>query len=219
MANHEKDAPSEKREEERHSKDMTDLDSHRAVVDRSQLPDDFPTTLLPPAFWEQLGRVVGTFGALEEVLGKAIFVLTGTRRYEDSEAQQAVKAWKKTLEHALKDPLGPLIDSFGRAVRHHPEASIENIDELLIELREASKLRNALCHGSWQPPDELGRSKPLFVDKDLRVFDTAVDVSFLKQTQRDAAELMCEVINTVTSMGIQFPGFDGPCRVGSEGRK
>jgi hypothetical protein len=88
--------------------------------------------------------------------------------------------------------------------------TIENLDELLDALRTASKLRNVLCHGSWQSPDELGRSKPLFVDKQLRVFNTAVDVPFLRQTQRHVAELLCEVMSVVTHMGLQFPGTDGP---------
>lgn len=193
---------------------MTDSGSGRTIVDKTRLPDTFPTHLLSAAFWEQLGRVVGTFGALEEVLGKAVFALTGTRRYAEAEAQQVLEVWGKMLEHALKDPLGPLIESFEKAVREHPEATLQNPDDLLAALREASKVRNALCHGSWQSPDELGRSKPLFVDKQLNVFDTAVDIPFLQQTQRHAAELMCEVINTVTHMGIQFPGSRSSDRPG-----
>ncbi|MGK2935245.1 MAG: hypothetical protein ACSLFE_08420 [Gemmatimonadaceae bacterium] len=180
------------------------------MIDKTRLPYAFPTQLLAASFWEQLGRVVGTFGALEEVLGKAIFALTGTRRIEEAETPQALEVWGKTLEGALTDPLGLLIESFGKAVREHPDATLEDVDDLLAALRAASKLRNALCHGSWQSPDEHGGSKPLFVDKKLNVFDTAVDVPFLKETQRHAADLMCEVISTVTHMGIQFPGSDGP---------
>lgn len=189
---------------------MTDAKRSRAIVDKDSLPDGFPTHLLPAAFWEQVGRVVGTFGALEEVLGKAIFALTGTRLYEESEAQHALAAWEKTLQHALKDTLRPLIDSFEKAVWEHPESTIVNLDDLLAALREASRLRNVICHGSWQGPDGLGRSKPLFVDTRLAVFDTAVDVRFLQQTQRHVAELVAEVISVITHMGIRFPGSDGP---------
>jgi len=95
-------------------------------------------------------------------------------------------------------------------VRAHPEATIENLDDLLTALRQASQMRNALCHGSWQPPDHLGRSKPLFVNKKMLVFDSLVDEAFLRQTQKHAAELVCEVMSTVTHMGYQFPGSDGP---------
>lgn len=190
---------------------MTDATRIRAIVDKDTLPCGFPTHRLPATFWEQLGRVVGTFGALEEVLGKAIFALTGTRRHEESEAPQALAVWEKTLHHALTDTLRPLIASFGKTVRDHPDATIANLDDLLAALREASELRNVLCHGSWQAPDDHGRSKPLFVDRHhLAVFDTAVDVPFLQQTQRHVAELVTEVISVVTHMGIQFPGSDGP---------
>lgn len=187
---------------------MTDTRS-RAVVDKGKLPDGFPTHLLPAGFWEQLGRAVGTFGALEEVLGKAVFALTGTRRCEESEAPQALATWEKTLQQSLTDTLRPLIDSFERAVRGHPDATIENLDDLLAALREASRLRNVLCHGSWRAPDEHGRSRPHFVETRLGVFDTAVDVPFLQQTQRHVAELVAEVITVVTHMGIRFPGSDG----------
>lgn len=189
---------------------MCESKTHRTLIDKNRLPEAFPTHRLPARFWEELGRVVGTYGLLEEVIGKAIFALTGTRRVEESEAAAALEAWKRTLSHALSDPLGPLIDSFGKAVREHPEATLENLDDLLGELRKASKMRNALCHGSWQVPDAGGSSKPLFVDNKLNVFDSPVDIAFLQQVQRHGAELVCEVMNTVTHMGFRFPGTSGP---------
>lgn len=51
----------------------------RSVVDTARLPALFPTHLHDGSFWEALGRAVATFGFLEEALGKAIFVFTGTR--------------------------------------------------------------------------------------------------------------------------------------------
>lgn len=191
---------------------MNDDAARRVIVDKASLPNSFPTHAHSAEFWEQLGRVVGTFGALEEVLGKAIFALTGTRPYEGKDPEQAVSAWYKTLERALTDPLVPLIGSFERAVRDHPRSTLTNLDTLTTHLREAAALRNALCHGSWQEPDARGASKPLFVDRGFRVFDTAVDVQFLIQTQKHVAELVCEVISVVTHMGFQFPGTEGPGR-------
>ena len=189
---------------------MTNATMSQAIVDRHRLPEGFPTHRLPSEFWEQLGRVVGTYGTLEEVLGKAIFALTGSRPYEESKAKEALDTWETTLQHALTDTLKPLIDSFGKAVREHPDATITDLDSLLLALREASTLRNVMCHGSWQAPDEAGRSTPLFVDMRRGVFDTAVDVAFLQQTQRHVAELVAEVVSVVTYMGIQFPGSNGP---------
>lgn len=41
-------------------------------------------------------------------------------------------------------------------------------------------------------------------------FESLVDPDFLRQTQDGVAELACEVVNTVTHMGWQFPGGGGP---------
>ena len=42
------------------------------------------------------------------------------------------------------------------------------------------------------------------------VWDTSIDIAYLQQTQKAVAELACDVINTVTHMGWQFPGSRGP---------
>lgn len=161
-------------------------------------------------FWEQLGRTVATFGFLEEVLGKAIFAFTATRRYPEIEAQAAFEKWLPTLERALIDPLAGLIDTYGKAVRDNAEATIKNLDDLLSELRKASVIRNVLCHGSWQTPDANGKSPPLFVNRQKMVWNTPIDIPYLQQTQKAVAELACEVVTTVTHMGWQFPGSRGP---------
>ena len=108
------------------------------------------------------------------------------------------------------DPLGGLVDSYGKSCRSHPDAKFSNLGDLLDELRRASAMRNVLCHGSWRKPDAECRSLPLFVNRQKEVFCTPVDVEFLRQTQRAVAELICHVINSITSMGWQFPGTKGP---------
>jgi hypothetical protein len=181
------------------------------TIDVASLPASYPTHRHDPAFWEALGRVVATFGFLEEILGKAIFAFTATRPYSNMvEAEQAYAAWLPQLERALTDPLGNLIDVYGRAVREHPEAGITDFDDLLTDLRKASDIRNVLCHGSWPPPDVNGASVPLFVTRRKEIFETAVDQSFLAQVQRATAELACAVMSTVTVMGWRFPGSSGP---------
>ena len=189
---------------------MVENDINRLVIAQDQLPEKFPTHRHQSEFWESLGRVVGTFGFLEEVLGKAIFVLSGTRPYEEDEIKSAYEKWLPKLERSLYDQLGGLIDSFGMAVREHPKATINNLDELLMDLKEAAIMRNVLCHGSWGSPDDSGASLPLFVNRKMEIFDTKVDCAFLNQVQMHAASLACEVINTVTHMGFQFPGSSGP---------
>src|SRR5947209_8488671 len=91
----------------------------RFQADFDKLPVQFPTHLHPAEFWEALGRVVATFGFLEETLGKAIFSFTATLQYPETEIQAAYEKWLPTLQRALSDPLGGLIDSYGKAVREN----------------------------------------------------------------------------------------------------
>lgn len=41
------------------------------------------------------------------------------------------------------------------------------------------------------------------------IFDSAIDCAYLNQVQAHAQELICEVVNTVTHMGWQFPSSNG----------
>lgn len=183
----------------------------RFQVDLDNLPAQFPTHLHPAAVWEALGRAVATFGFLEETLGKAIFSFTATRQYPETEIQAAYEKWLPTMQRALSDALGGLIDSYGKAVHENPKATISNLEELIDLLRKASQVRNVLCHGSWnRRPDDQGRSLPFFVNKNNEIFETPVDLAYLNQVQRHTAELACAVISTVTHMGYQFPGSTGP---------
>ncbi|MEO0700900.1 MAG: hypothetical protein AAFY80_02055 [Pseudomonadota bacterium] len=181
-----------------------------SVVDVDKLPLGFPTHRHEPGFWEWLGRTVATYGFLEEVLGKAIFSFSATTPYPEQEIEEAYAAWLPKLERALSDPLGNLIDGYSKAVRGHPGATITNLEELVGDLRKAAVVRNVLCHGSWRLPDDDGASKLLFVNRQLEIFDSAVDVKFLQKTQRHVAELSCAVVSTVTHMGWRFPGSTGP---------
>ena len=182
----------------------------RTIIDRDSLPPKWPTNRHSPQFWEQLGRTVATFGFLEEILGKAIFAYTATRRYEAAEAEKAYAAWLPTLERALTDPLKPLAGAYGKAVRDNAANTTESVDELVEAIKEASEIRNVICHGSWRKPDAEGRSVPLFVNKQKEIFKTPIDIAFLHEVQCHITELACTVIDSVTHMGFQFPGGAGP---------
>ena len=103
------------------------------VVDLESLPPMFPTHLHSAEFWEHLGRTIATFGHLEEVLGKAIFALTAAVRYGEAEIEGAFERWLPTLERALIDPWGGLIESRRKAYRSHPDATSDNLDDLIDE--------------------------------------------------------------------------------------
>jgi hypothetical protein len=136
--------------------------------------------------------------------------LTATREYAENEIEEAIKKWLPTLEKAFTDQLGSKISQFDNSVKNHNSNAIEDHNWLIAQLKEASKLRNALCHGSWRPPDNDQKSFLLFVSNKKLVFESAVDVEFLLRTQRQVAELSCAVMNSVTHLGYQFPGSNGP---------
>jgi len=190
----------------------SDIEPRRYVTAPQNLPSEFPTQAHSSEFWEALGRTVATLGFLENVLGRAIFAITGTTELPEdpAKAEAALKDWPRTLERALSDPLGGLIDSFGKAVRENAKTTITNLDLLLDQLKQAAGLRNVLCHGFWQMPDTAGRSVPFFVNRRIEVFETPVDVDFLNQVRSATVEMACGVINIVTHMGYQFPGSGGP---------
>jgi len=172
-----------------------------------------------PKFWESLGRAVATFGFLEETLAKAIFAFTATKPYSEDEVQKALEKWLQQLQRALSDQLWNLIKSYSKAVREHPSATIENLEDLIVDLKKAAKVRNVICHGSWRSPDAKGASIPFFVNQGQERFDTAIDVAWLTQLQSHVSELICTVVSTVTHMGWQFPGGAGPGTVIWESHK
>ena len=190
-----------------------DTDRKSYIVNQDGLPKDYPTHKHEAVFWEKLGRTVVTFGFLEEVLSKAIFSYTATTQYTDDEIKLQYEKWLPKLEKPLSDPLGGLIDTYGKSVRNNQDSTLENIDELISDLREASKIRNVICHGSWRAPDQNGASTPFFVNKHNEIFETPIDVAFLDQTREHVVCSVCAVVNTVTHMGWQFPGSSGPGEV------
>lgn len=183
------------------------------------LPDMYPTHQHEPVFWEGVGRAIATYGFLEEVLGKAIFAFTATKQYSEQEVEAAFNGWQPKLEGALKDQLLNLIESYEKTVREHQTNAIENLADLVDQLKEAARIRNVICHGSWQAPNSQGASVPLFVNRHLECFDTAIDAAWLTQLQKHVSELACAVINTVTHMGWQFPGSASPGKIVWESNK
>ena len=185
-----------------------DSEIKRFYIDCEQLPSDFPTHGHSAEFWEALGRAVAAFGFLEEMLGKAIFALTATRKIPADQFEVEYEKWLPTLEKALTDPLGGLIGAYERAVQDNDNAKIPG--DLLEHLREAATRRNVICHGSWRSPDDQDRSVPFYVDRKRGRWETPIDVAHLAQLRQHVAELSCDVMNSVTQMGYQFPGSKGP---------
>ena len=176
-------------------------------IDRNNLDHLFPTQKHPKEFWEALGRVIATFGFLEETLLKAIFIFIGNKLSSEELIEKEKEKLLKQLLQASSDPMHGLINKYNEVFNNHPENSkFSNFKELINLLNEAKKIRNVLCHGSWRAPNENGASRVFFINRQLYVFDTPIDLAFLTQTRQHVSELICEVKNSVTIMGWQFPG-------------
>jgi hypothetical protein len=190
---------------------MNEIDKPKCyVIDRDKLDPDFPTQFQSSELWEELGRTVASFGFLEEMLGKAIYALTGTKEFDPAGDPEAFNDWIKTLEKALTGQLGALIDRYAQALRENNRTNKNDYIDQIAGLKAANGIRNALCHGSWGKPDEEGRTVPKFVNRKLEVFETAVDLNFLRQTRAALRDMICDVLDSVTSVGYQFPGSGSP---------
>lgn len=152
------------------------------------------------------------------MLARAIFALTGTREYSDDEYEASLEKWLPTLERALSDALGNLINTFKKAVEEHQDTNVQGFDAMVRDLRDVAKLRNVLCHGFWGPPDAIGSSLPFYVDRNGEKFKNEIDADYLRRLQRRVTKLACSVIDTVSHMGWQFPGSSGPGKVVYEPR-
>lgn len=180
------------------------------LIARDKLDPDFPTNTHPSEFWSELGRTVAMFGFIEEMLGKAIYALTGTKEFDPEKDPDAFDKWIKTLERALTDQLGGLIFAYEKALADNDLTKDHDFSALIAQLKDAKDIRNALCHGSWDRPDADGRSLPKFVNKKLMVFETRVDVEFFKQTRKALRDMICDILDSVTALGYQFPGSESP---------
>lgn len=183
-------------------------------VKKEDLPNLYPTHMHSAEFWEALGRTIGTFSLLEEVLGKAVFAFQATKPYDEAVFEDQFNQWQKELGICLNGQLGGLIRIYEKAVKAHPETTLENLSDLITDLYKISRYRNTLCHGSWRtPPNSNGETIPFFFDRKMERFEKPINASFLYNIQSDTVHIICAVINTVTRMGWQFPGSDGPGEV------
>lgn len=189
---------------------MSSKERHAHIINKDALPELYPTHLHDGQFWEALGRTVATFGLLEEALLKAVFAFTAQRECDPENIEEEFAAWVRELQKAMTDPLGGLIPRYRKAAKEYPEEMLEGFDDLLADLDSAKDLRNVLCHGSWRAPDEAGKSIPFFVNKKGEKFEELVDKDYLNTVQAHVVELICEVVNSVTVHGWQFPSSGGP---------
>ena len=179
-------------------------------IDKNKLPHLFPTHNHSSEFWEFLGRTIATFGFLEFILKRAIFAFSSRKEVLETDAKQELEKWYGMLEKVLPGQLYIIVERYEKIVKETPGANIENFDDLINDIKYSVDIRNILCHGSWDNPDENGATEPFFINRRLERCATHIDIAFLSQTQAAVADMACAVINSVTSMGWEFPGTETP---------
>lgn len=179
-------------------------------VDIDNLPPNWPTHFIDGNFWEELGRVIATFGFLETTLAKAMFVLSSKREREEITDESYLRWIARTLK-SLQEPLGYLINEYEKELQEEIELGTEiskqiDLPQLIKGLREGKKLRDVLCHSSWSPGETKSKAKPFFMNRNEEIFDTECDIAYLRQIRKATQEMICLCIDTVTLKGFEFPG-------------
>ena len=179
------------------------------VLDIDGLPDDWPVNKISDEFLRELGATIATFGALEEVLRKTIFALTGTKRFGTDE-EVDVDEWAKLLGGVLRDALKRKINCLENVLREDPDPTLSDWPTLIEEMRKANKYRDILCHGAWTTGQSDGSWHPLFINTNDEIFAEDFDPDKLRELRRSVVTLIANCVKLVTLKGHQFPGGVGP---------
>ncbi len=195
--------------------------------------------------WEQIGRAVATFGMLEDLLPRALYIITGYQRVDETEdTNQQVEEWCARLIKSMSDTLGGLALSavwhsrrFGTlgglalsAVWHSRrfgtlgglalslKAAWKERDgvlqpenaKLVQEIQVLTKLRNRVCHATYQdfmtPDVASARDGPIDpgVDNETR---EAIAISALQDAKlRVVATIAALRTEVRTRYQSGFPG-------------
>lgn len=178
---------------------------------RWNFPANAPTARANAHFWEELGRVVATFGMLEDTLTRTFYVVSLKRRVEmKGELDEAEAAWRENLEKPLSDTLGQI------RVRLENEWEQQNGDipqhrrELLEELTALGRERNRLCHGAWVRFGDEDVHTVRFFPKDREMegnHEQQVSMDDLRTVKQRAANCIGVLIHLVQNeYGVVFPG-------------
>lgn len=177
-----------------------------SYAQKNCMPNFCPTHGHEPVFWEELGRAVATFGFLEDVLRRAIIVLRTTHQYLDDGTGSKMSKQLRKLERSFSDSFLHLVENYENTISSHKDSTIYQLDDLVEDLKSLSVRRNVLCHGSWRKQNKNGASLPLFVDREMELFCTPIDVYWLRRIQVITSNVAYAVINSVAHMGLPFPG-------------
>ena len=180
------------------------------VVDRSRLPENWPTNPGSPAFWEELGRTVAAFTHLEDMLTRAFFGLTGSRQFANmEEAKAAYPQWEKNLKETLTDSLHALTAKLGEAFKDDERVPDGVADDLLARLNDLRVWRNALCHGAWQGFAADGSTSIRHFRKAAdgpELLENRLTIEDISTIRTETVALTVDVVDIMSALGVRFPG-------------
>lgn len=189
---------------------MSSNEPRRFEIDRERMPDQWPTHRIPPEFWEELGRTIGTLAFLEDCLKRANLAITATRTYRTvKQAETAFATWQSDLEASLNDTLKKLADRLVTVLKDDERYPGTILEAIQNGLQRVTEERNALCHGAWVSFDsDHGIATLRYWRKREWRQSTSrcFSISDLSRIRRDAVNLTYDVVDLVVRQGIPFPG-------------
>ena len=184
------------------------------VVDRTRLPEGWPTNCGRPAFWEELGRTVATLAQLEDMLSRAHFALTVSREFADiDQARAAYPQWAKALKQSLTDPLDALAKKLARAFRDDERVPASAAADVLARLDDLRIWRNALCHGAWQDFADDGSATLRFFRRGCdgpEQLENRLTLEDIASIRAEAVHLIVDIVDLAAVAGVRFPGTELP---------
>ena len=176
-------------------------------------PDSWPTHKAEPAFWEELGRAVATFGFLEDIIPRFLLAFEGSRDGRDY-SEEDIEKWVRSLERSMSDTLGALIQKVEQAFEDDGRVPAKTSEEIIGRLKEINPRRNALCHGAWVGFEEGGRAQ---LRHFVRNEEGGREVRGERLSKEDIAAIRCETVSMIhrlvevtESIGARFPGSGLP---------
>jgi len=165
------------------------------------------------ALWEQIGRTVASFGMLEDLLPRALYIITGHRRIDHEEdGKLQVSAWCAQLIKSMSDTLGGLAHSLEAAWNVRDGELLPKNAEVVRQMRELTTIRNRVCHAAYQ--DFMTPDVPQTgdVQNDARVDNTAREGNAIDALQDARIRVVASIAELRTEVRVRydsgFPGAD-----------
>ena len=177
----------------------------KTKVEETQVHD--PTGPL----WEEIGRNVATFGMLEDLLPRALYIITGHQRVDEAEdAKQKVEEWCAELIKSMSDTLGGLAHSLETAWKERDGGLYPENAEIVQEIRALAKVRNRVCHATYQ--DFMAPDVAQMSDRanDPEVDNTAQEADAISALQDARLRVVAAIAALRTEVRIRYQsGFPG----------